>query len=162
MTKHIKKALSALIALALIIGLFAAMPQTAAQAAPSQGPVLPPNGSVTVNAVTEYFFTPDRTGLWQFRTSNNGDSDPFLMLFAPGGEGMMDDDDGAGDLNSLIIAMLTAGSTYSIYAGFYDYNAQGSYTLTSSMVTPTPLSASGGTVTVNGTTAYAFTPGTSG
>ena len=124
--------------------------------------ILPTSGSVTVNGRTGYAFTPDRTGVWQFRTSNNGDSDPFLAIMDMDGMLIGLDDDGGGSLNASLLVPLKAGETYILYAMFYDSYDRGSFTLTVSSVTPTQIPASGGNVNVSGTSAYSFTPGQSG
>lgn len=86
-------------------------------------------GSVDVNGTTAYVFTPNRTGEWTFRTSNNGNSDPHLSLYDAHGNYIDEDDDGGDNMNALLIITLNAGTTYVLDADFYD-GAPGSCTLT--------------------------------
>ena len=118
-------------------------------------------GTVSVNGTTTNFsFTPNQTGAWQFRTSNHSNGcDPYLTLKNSAGATLAEDDDRAGDLNSLIVCYLTAGTTYTINAGFYLDNT-GTYTLTASLAPTIP--AAGGSVGVNGPTYYVFIPNQSG
>ena len=85
-------------------------------------------GNVSVDGPTVFAFTPGQSGTWQLRTSDNGNSDPYLSLFNSDGYQIDYDDDGAGDYNSLIVIDLTAGQTYGIFAGFYG-SGTGTYTL---------------------------------
>ncbi|MDR2578576.1 MAG: DVUA0089 family protein [Chitinispirillales bacterium] len=114
-------------------------------------------GELTVVEQTDFSFTPSNTGIWTFRTSNNGNSDPYLWLFNANWELITEDDDGGQGSNALITVPLTAGTQYHVRAGFYN-NGTGTYRLS---VTSTPverLSRSGGNVTVDGQTYYSFTP----
>jgi hypothetical protein len=72
-----------------------------------------------LNASQGLLFTPSQSGTWEFRTSNNGSSDPFLIVFAPDGSQLGNNDDGAGNKNALLTLELTAGETYDIKAGYY-------------------------------------------
>lgn len=94
-----------------------------AQTLPSSG------GTVRVNGITAYIFTPDRTGEWTISTSENGDSDPYLSLCDAHGNYIDDNDDGGDDKNALLTMQFTAGETYIIDADFYG-GETGSYTLT--------------------------------
>jgi len=76
-------------------------------------------GSINVTASQGYLFTPSQSGTWEFRTSNNGTFDPFLIIYDQSGVIIGSDDDSAGDSNAILILDLTAGETYDIYAGFY-------------------------------------------
>jgi len=87
-------------------------------------------GQVTVNRVSEYSFTPNRTGMWRFETSNNFDCDPYLELLDSFGRRIAWDDDGAGSYNALIIYPLEAGVRYTIRARYYSDYDFGRYTLT--------------------------------
>jgi hypothetical protein len=118
-------------------------------------------GAVQVIGTTEFTFTPNESGMWEFRTSNNT-GDPLLELFDSTGTRIARDDDSGGGLNALIRHNLTAGQTYTVNARFFS-TGTGSYTLTVSP--PTQLQnipAGGGSVQVSGTTEFSFTPNTSG
>jgi hypothetical protein len=76
-------------------------------------------GEFRVEATTEFTFTPNRFGIWEFVTSDNGRSDPFLEIHDAFGNFIAWDDDGADGFNARIIIYLTAGETYTVLAGFY-------------------------------------------
>ena len=86
-------------------------------------------GSVTVDGTTAYVFTPERSGEWTFRTSDNGECDPHLLLYDAHGNYIDEDDDSGGDMNAELIVTLTAGTTYILDADIY-FGLSGSYTLT--------------------------------
>jgi len=115
-------------------------------------------GDVTVSAQMGFMFTPDRSGLWEFYTSNNGETDPYLVIFDPDYSYISYSDDTGGDMNAYCTAYLDAGSTYSINAGSYDI--AGSYTLTVSPAAELP--GGGGEVQVSSQAGFAFTPDRSG
>ena len=123
----------------------------------------PAGGGTLVESAARYAFMPDYTGLWTFRTSDCGESDPYLKIFGPDGAVLAENDDvDAGDLNSLITIPLSAGVTYSVGAGFFS-GGSGEYTLTASQHgAAAAISASGGRRGVNNATFFAFTPGISG
>ena len=73
-------------------------------------------GHVWVSNETDFIFTPERSGIWEIRTSYNDDCDPYLILFEYPDEYIIYDDDGAGDLNSLIQIYLESGRTFVINA----------------------------------------------
>ena len=95
---------------------------------------------------TEILFTPGVSGEWDIRTSDNGDSDPFLLLIDQYGEVMFYNDNGdadrhdhyidnGGDLNAFITTYLEAGITYTIEVRVYTNDeSEGSCTLTISFV----------------------------
>ena len=95
---------------------------------------------------TEIKFTPGVSGTWDIRTSENGDSDPLLILvdqydevmyYNDNGEADMHDhyiDDG-GDLNAFITTYLEAGITYTVEVRVYTNDgSEGRCTLTISFV----------------------------
>jgi hypothetical protein len=82
-----------------------------------------------VHRETEFTFVPDETGLWVIRTHDNGSSDPYLWLLDAGGNILAEDDDGSDGLNAIIKIELTAGTVYTIRAGFFADSA-GRYQLT--------------------------------
>jgi len=80
---------------------------------------LPPGGGeIQVTAPQGYMFTPDKSGTYEFRTSNNGDGDPYLLLHDFGCENIASDDDSGGDLNAMFTVELEAGEEYHLYAAF--------------------------------------------
>ena len=85
-------------------------------------------GEVYVDEITVYTFTPDRSGEWTFRTYDNGDCDPSLVVYEPDGGLSVYDNDGAGDRNALLTERLEEGTMYlvNVYMKLYE---QGSYTL---------------------------------
>ncbi|MCL2579535.1 MAG: hypothetical protein FWE32_05830 [Oscillospiraceae bacterium] len=113
-------------------------------------------GTVRVTGEQKFFFTPETTGIWELRTSENFDSDPLLRLINEHGHFMDENDDGGDGLNALIRQMLTAGETYTIQAGFFG-SGTGSYTLTVSMPDLETL-LPGGEIPVEGRTTLRFTP----
>jgi len=124
-------------------------------------------GQLRITGNTEVEFTPGETGIWEFRTSDNGGSDPILFLMDAFGEVLLYDDNSAGDLNAVIVAMLEAGTKYIIETRIYANagDGSGSCTLT---VSPEPLPVvdappiSAGSVRVTGESWFTFTPDRSG
>lgn len=55
--------------------------------------------------------------------------DAYLYLVGPGLDGVLEDDDGAGELNSRIDVMLPTDGPYTVVASSIDTGASGSYTL---------------------------------
>jgi len=90
-------------------------------------PVLQP-GSVRVTGRMEYTFVPDRSGIWEFYTSENGDSDPYIEIFGPTGFIASDDDGGIG-YNAYLSVYLEARIGYTVAADFFGSDDH-SYTLT--------------------------------
>jgi len=86
-------------------------------------------GVIRVIGPTLFEFRPERTGTWEFRTSNNGISDPSLLVSSFDSLIFAEDDDGNGDLNSFISVSLDENTVYIVHAGFYN-NESGSYDLT--------------------------------
>jgi len=111
------------------------------------GPSLPgEGGQLRITGHTDVTFTPSESGVWDIRTSDNGDSDPLLLLADQHGEIMFYNDNGEadlhnhywegdGDLNAFIATYLNAGITYTIEVKIYtDDDSTGSCTLTVSLV----------------------------
>ena len=125
-------------------------------------------GEVRVNNITEYSFLPSQSGIWEFRTYDNGSSDPVLTLYDSYGNEIAHNDDTDG-LNSFISIHLDAHYLYYVLAGFYD-DPPGSYSLSASYATASndgapqgySLNSWGDYVNVNGTTMYEFIPNESG
>ncbi|MCL1895203.1 MAG: hypothetical protein FWG03_01505 [Clostridiales bacterium] len=86
-------------------------------------------GEVRVEEITVYTFVPGRSGEWTFRTSENGDCDPSLVVHDLDSVFIFYDNDGAGDKNALITEHLEAGTLYLVNA-YMRPNETGSYTLT--------------------------------
>ena len=120
-------------------------------------------GKARVEGETAYSFTPNRTGIWLFATSDNGGSDPYLVLYNTQWELIAEDDDSAGNFNAMLVVNLEAGETYVIEAGYYDNGGSdsgGSYTLTASA--PPELPSDGGEIRVRSDSIYVFTPSKTG
>jgi len=118
-------------------------------------------GEMRVEKRTTFSFTPDRSGIWTFRTSDNDGVDTFLNINDSGAgeihgyDSGRDKDDG----NSLVTLQLEQGETYRVGAGFYLEEA-GSYTL--SVSAPESIPDGGGDVKVDNTAVFAFSPDSSG
>jgi len=134
--------------------------------APSGRGIPPGGGEVRINGESEITFTPDLSGRWEIRTISSGGTDPYISLYGPGGDLIDADDDGGGDYDAMIMAILDAGSEYTISVRFYDdddstcqlsvsYVGEGSGLYTS-------IPNSGGDVMVEGMTEFEFTPDKSG
>jgi len=83
---------------------------------------IPSDGDeINVTAPQGFIFTPDQSGDWEFRTSNNGAHDPTLDLYDYSFNLIASDDDSADGYNALISFSLDAGETYYLYAGFYEF-----------------------------------------
>ena len=136
---------------------------------------IPAGGTeVVVREPTLFEFSPSTDGLWDFRTSGNVSSDPILVLLDSTGEMIARNDDGAGGLNALITQDLRSGEQVFIFANFVvgvGESGGGRYTLNVSIndgVEPTTagsgdlLAPTGGTVRVNGSTNFRFSPNASG
>ena len=78
---------------------------------------------------TEFTIVVGETDNWLIYTSNNGQSDPMLWLTGPSGSLIATDDDSGEGLNALIKTRLTAGTVYTLRAGFFE-DGGGRYTLT--------------------------------
>jgi len=99
-------------------------------------------GDVRVNGGALYTFTPSQSAVWEIKTSNNGSSDPYLVVIDSDGNVIDFGDDVGDDLNALLYIDLTARETYYIFVGFYD-EGQNSCTLSVSLAGPTDLSGNG-------------------
>lgn len=116
-------------------------------------------GETTVRDKAELDFTPDRSGVWVIRTSDNGDVDPYLTLLDARGDEITYDDDSAGNLNAMIVIYLDAGKQYTIVAETYERDGT-SYTVSAK---PAEVIAGGGdSMRVQGSAGYSFTPNESG
>ena len=106
--------------------------------APETAPVVdaPPisAGSVRVTGESWFTFTPDQSGVWEFRTSERGDSDPYLEILDDNENNVAYDDNSGAGLNAFISASLKAGTPYTIKVNFYSEDEQ-SCTLTISQGT---------------------------
>ena len=136
-------------------------------------------GDVRIDGTTGLVFVPAQTGSYEFRTSNSGNSDPFINIYDQNWNEIADDDDSGGGYDVYLSTNLNAGATYHIWLGFwdgYDPTYSGGTTLTitpggsGGPVAPTPppttvggaLSSEGGSVQVNGAQSFTFTSGTEG
>ena len=68
-------------------------------------------GANRVAEATDFVFAPELSGIWEFRTSGSGDSDPYLAIFDCDGNEIGFDDDGAGGNDSLIVIYIDAPVT---------------------------------------------------
>ena len=75
-------------------------------------------GSVRVNQPREFLFYATHTGIWEFMTSDNGGSDPFLSVFCVLNGHIKSDDDGGEGLNSYVSVFLEGGREYTVTASF--------------------------------------------
>ncbi|MDR2578575.1 MAG: DVUA0089 family protein [Chitinispirillales bacterium] len=116
-------------------------------------------GEVNVGGMSHFSFTPDTTAMWTFLTSDNGSSDPYLWLYDENWQLITSNDDGGGNRNALIITRLAGGTQYFVRAGFYG-SGTGAYKLSTSSAPIERLPNTGGDVTVNKQTTFAFTPNT--
>ena len=83
----------------------------------------PGGGSVQVNGPTGFMFVPSQSGTYEFRTSDNGNSDPYLHVFDPY-ESIAENDDDGGNFNAYLTVSLEAGVEYDIYVGFWGPDGQ--------------------------------------
>jgi hypothetical protein len=141
----------------LIISVLLFVPVTvfASERIPSGG------GTVQVNGTTSYSFTPSSSGFWVFETSNNTNSDPLLSLYNSEGRLIARDDDGAGNLNSLIMIRLEQGREYRVEAGFFSGNT-GRYMLTVSRLNVSEISSVSEVIRVNEEIYFSFSPTSTG
>jgi len=124
-------------------------------------------GGINIWNPTGVTFTPDTTGVWELRTSENGFTDPKLFLLDENGYDLDWDDDSAGASNALITYYLEAGKQYIILATFADMIYTGSYVLT---VAPEPdkpevdgvIPGEGGQFVVGAPSLLEFTPDMTG
>jgi len=136
--------------------------------APTPAPTPPPapelrgdGGSVRITSEVEFEFTPNRSGMWEFRTSDNGNTDPYIEIFDSWGGYLGYDDDSGDGFNAFLRVPLEAGQTYQISMGFWGDVANGCL-LTVEPASTQTLARGGDVVTVNGVTEYLFTPDSSG
>jgi len=118
-------------------------------------------GEVRVSGETELEFTPNQTGAWVIRTSDNGGYDPYIEIYDAFLNMIAYDDDGGDDFNAIVTVLMEAGVTYTIRVRFYE-GSSGSCKVSVSPAQTITLPGDGGTVTVNGPTEYLFTPYSSG
>jgi len=94
----------------------------------------PDGGEFTVTLSQGYIFSPEQAGLWEFRTSNNGSHDPYLIIFDEYSADVVADDDNGGEgYNALISVQIPADITFHLVAGFNGIGPV-EYTLTVSRV----------------------------
>ena len=94
----------------------------------------PEGGEFTVTVSQGYIFSPEQAGLWEFRTSNNGNHDPYLVIFDGYSDLLVAEDDNSGeDNNALISVQIPADMVFHINTGFNGIGPV-EYTLTVSRV----------------------------
>jgi len=92
--------------------------------------VIPGDGvTMRVNGETSLTFIPDESGSWEFRTSDNSRSEPWVQLFDARGNEIEYATSSHRDPNALMVVDLIAGETYTIHCGFWGYDRDYSYTL---------------------------------
>jgi len=116
-------------------------------------------GEFRVTGPTTFAFTPGATGIWEIRTFDNVDSDPYLTLYNSNGDVVSEDDDLAGDGNALLTVLIEEGESYVISAGFFG-DSGGSYKLRVAQCVSIPNS--GGTTRVTKASVLLFVPEQSG
>ena len=92
------------------------------QALPSSG------GEIRVDGEMVYSFTPNQSGVWEFRTLNSGDFDPFIGVMSDDYSVNEYADDNAGGFEAIVSVYLEAGTVYDVYVGFW-WDEVGSTTL---------------------------------
>jgi hypothetical protein len=147
----VKKFVAFVLVLSFLISAVGTVTLHAANVIPSGG------GVVQVNGTTSYSFTPNRSGFWTFETSNNGSSDPCLLLRDENNRVIAEDDDGAGGLNAHIMVRLEQGRTYTLVARFFSGNT-GQYTLTVNHMAMSEIPGRNQTLPVETETYFSFTP----
>lgn len=88
----------------------------------AQSVEIPSNGgTIHVQKALGYYFTPDKSGSWEFLTSNNEDCDPIIFIYSADGENIAYDDDSAYESgNAFIVVDLEGGTTYFVFAEAYN------------------------------------------
>ena len=86
-------------------------------------------GVIQVLGNTTFAFVPNRSGMWEFETSDCGEYDPFLHIYDIHGDMIGYDDDGGEGYNALLSVYLDSGEVYIIDAIALG-TTQGTYTLT--------------------------------
>ncbi|MDY7013233.1 MAG: trypsin-like peptidase domain-containing protein, partial [Cyanobacteriota bacterium] len=81
------------------------------------------------NSVFDLYSFEGRAGEVVNITMNSSEVDAYLILVAPGGDDIAQDDDSAGGTNARIVATLPVDGTYWIVANSYQAGELGSYTL---------------------------------
>jgi len=86
-------------------------------------PATIPGGGGTVRAtgLSAFPFIPDSSGLWNFRTSNSGDTSPYLILLDERGNTIAKGEDVIWQEDSMS-AVLSAGETYYVCVEIYSRN----------------------------------------
>jgi len=85
-------------------------------------------GNFPVNVEEIFSFTPGKSGNWEFRTSDNGSSDPVLDIFDSDGVRIAGDDDSGDGMNALVSTRLIEGESYIIRTFTYELE-DGAFTL---------------------------------
>jgi len=79
-------------------------------------PIPAGGGILSVDSDTIFWFIPDSSGSWEFLTSDNGESDPFIVIFDSDGNIIAEDDDSGDGLNAHVTVDLEEGLTYIVFA----------------------------------------------
>jgi len=86
-------------------------------------------GSVQVDGESYFIFIPDESGMWEFLTSDNGESDPRLAIYDENGVELYDDDDSGGGMNAKINARLEAGTAYYVRGFFWFWDDESRFVI---------------------------------
>ena len=118
-------------------------------------------GSVSVSGATGFAFIPNRSGLWNFRTSGDGEGDPYIALYSlfdKKVELYFVNDDGGDGVNAIMTPFVRAGESYFLDSGFWEDD--GGCVL--SVSPPEVFNSGGGKTRVVGPTGFSFVPNQSG
>jgi hypothetical protein len=121
-------------------------------------------GNVKIDGPAIYLFKPDISGFWEFRTSENGASDPALEIYDLQGFYIGGDDDSGGNFNALLSIQLDSETTYIVNAKYYSGSDE--YMLSVSYIGAADkevtdggeISSTGEEVSIQDATKYTFTP----
>ena len=119
-------------------------------------------GQVAVTGVTEYAFTPEQSGVWEFRTYRNM-GDPTLRIFDENGTIIAYDDNSGDGKNAYISMYLESECTYFVSAGYsfgqiFAYMLDVSYASDATDAVSVTIPSTGGEAFVTRRTMIEFTP----
>ena len=107
-----------------------------------------------IEGTTEIRFTPEKSGVWEFRTVDRDDCDPILRIYNSDRKHIGWNDDSAGNRNALLIIPLAGGKEYILSAGFQ--SNEGQYFLEAKEISAVELQV--GSMAVDGISIFSFTP----
>ena len=119
-------------------------------------------GEFTITEETIFYFTPEQTGVWEFRTSDKGNNSIFILLYDEYGDFLWMSGDGDNNRDARIIYYLYSWSEYTVITGYYSDNMD-SYTLNVSRMDNIPeLLSDGSSVQILKEELFTFIPNKSG